>query len=438
MLAACLAVIKLPIGIKNFQFVENWDLIEGMSFSFGVDGPAMLLIALTCLLTFLCIIFNGDIKESELKRYYSLFFVLQTSVIGFFCSLNLLVLYIFFEVSLIPIFLIIQFWGGREKVYASLKMLLYTIFGSLFMLAAILYLYNQFETLSLQFLPNSVASLSFEERKWLWLAFFLAFAIKIPVFPLHSWLPEAHVQAPTAGSVLLAGILLKLGTFGMLRVNLQLFPEISQHFSVMIFILGVISIFYASLAAIAQNDIKKIIAYSSIAHMGFALIGLFSGARSGVDGAIFQMISHGLISAALFFCIGMIYRQSKTLQLEDYGGLIEKIPKFGGFFLFFCMASIGLPATSGFIGEFLVMLSSAFNSWQRTILLAISVVFSAYYMLNLYKKMLLGAATENSLQVIDLQKSEICILTILGVIVLFFGIFPVIVLKFFNVNYMVL
>ncbi len=342
----------------EFNFIEKISLISkyDINYHLGIDGISLFLILLTTFLIPICFIISKNSIKNFGKEYVICFLLIESFVIASFAALDLVLFYIFFEATLIPMFLIIGIWGGINRIYASYKFFIYTLFGSLFFLIAIIYLCNEFGTANILLLEQKVKTLDFEITKYLFLAFFISFAIKIPMFPFHTWLPDAHVQAPTSGSVILAGVLIKLGAYGFLRFSLPFFPEASLHYSTFIFTLSVIAIIYTSIIAIKQEDIKKMIAYSSVAHMGFVTIGIFSLNDLGISGAIMQILSHGLISAALFIAIGMIYERTKTRQIKDYGGLVRKMPNYALFFMIFTLGSVGLPATSGFVGEFLAII----------------------------------------------------------------------------------
>ncbi|QLK57899.1 complex I subunit 4 family protein [Ehrlichia ruminantium] len=414
--------IKFDYSYKGYQFICN--LLHG--FSIGVDGLSLPLILLTSFLFLLCTVFSlFNMKIYNLRTFIALLLLLEGLTIGVFASLDIIMFYIFFESVLIPMFFIIGIWGHEDRIYATFKLFLYTLAGSLLFLIAIIYIYlfsdkvSNIEQLS-YILPNF---LNIKAQKWLWCAFFISFAIKIPIVPFHTWLPNAHVQAPTVGSVLLAGILIKVGTYALLRFSIPMLPEANMYFSNFVIILSIIGVIYASLISFVQSNIKKFIAYSSIAHMGFVTAGIFSFNEYGISGAIFQMISHGLISAALFFCIGMLYDRNHTLEISKYSGLAKVMPKFSIMFIFFTMASIALPGTSGFIGEFLSILGVFHYSKLFAALIATGVILGAVYMLFLSKEIIWGASNR-CLIVCDLNKNELFILIILATLVLVFGIYP--------------
>lgn len=407
----------------GYQFVEEVDWFSGIKYKMGIDGMSLLLILLTTFLTPIALIASiGSIKH-RLTEYIVSFLVLETFMIGVFCALDLVVFYVFFEAGLIPMFIIIGVWGGVDRNYASFKFFLYTLLGSLFMLAAVVYMYLTAGT------SDVVQLEQFEFAKgaqtWLWLAFFASFAVKLPMWPVHTWLPDAHVQAPTAGSVILAGILLKMGGYGFLRFSLPMFPDASLLFQPFMFVLSVVAIVYASLVAWRQTDMKKLIAYSSVAHMGFVTLGIFSFTEIGVQGAIFQMLSHGLISGALFLIVGVVYDRMHTRDIAAYGGLVHRMPIYATLFMLFTMANVGLPGTSGFVGEILTMVGAfQANTWAAAGA-ALGVIFSAVYMLTLYRRTVFGKITNPELEDIeDVNIKEMICLIPLAIGTILFGILP--------------
>ncbi|TPI39559.1 NADH-quinone oxidoreductase subunit M [Mesorhizobium sp. B3-1-6] len=408
----------------GFQFVEKhaW-LDSGISYHMGVDGISMLFVILTTFLMPFCILASWEAIEKRVKAYMIAFLILETLMIGVFCALDIVLFYVFFEAGLIPMFIIIGVWGGKRRVYASFKFFLYTLAGSVLMLLAIMAMFFQSGTTDISTLltHNFPASM----QTWLWLAFFASFAVKMPMWPVHTWLPDAHVEAPTAGSVILAGILLKMGGYGFLRFSLPMFPEASAMFAPLVFTLSVVAIIYTSLVALMQEDMKKLIAYSSVAHMGFVTMGIFAMNQEGVQGAIFQMLSHGLVSGALFLCVGVIYDRMHTREIDAYGGLVNNMPKYATVFMIFTMANVGLPGTSGFIGEFLTMLGVfKVNTWVA-FFAATGVILSAAYALWLYRRVIFGALTKDSLKnLLDLSPREKAIVYPLVVLVIFFGVYP--------------
>ena len=410
---------------SGFQYVEKaqW-LGEGIAYHMGVDGISMLFVVLTAFLMPICILASWDSVQYRVKDYMIAFLILETLVIGAFCALDIVLFYVFFEGGLIPMYLIIGVWGGKRRIYAAFKFFLYTLVGSVLMLLAIMAMYWNAGTTSI---PYMLTQHSFPEHMqiWLWLAFFASFAVKLPLWPVHTWLPDAHVEAPTAGSVVLAGILLKLGGYGFIRFSLPMFPIASVDLAPLIFTLSVVAVIWASLVALMQDDVKKLIAYSSVAHMGYVKMGIFSANAQGVQGAIFQMLSHGLVSAALFLCVGVIYDRVHTREIAAYGGLVNNMPKYAAAFMVFSMANIGLPGTSGFVGEFMVLIGVfQVNSWIA-ILAALGVIISAAYMLWLYRRVIFGALEKESLKsLLDLSRREKIILYPLVVLIIFFGVYP--------------
>jgi NADH-quinone oxidoreductase subunit M len=416
------------IGFDNsdpgFQMVEKaaW-LDSGISYHMGVDGISMLFVILTTFLMPISILASWDAIDKRVKDYMIAFLLLETLMIGVFCALDIVLFYVFFEAGLIPMFIIIGVWGGKRRVYASFKFFLYTLAGSVLMLLAIMAMYWQAHTTDITVLLTHDFPAGMQ--KWLWLAFFASFAVKLPMWPVHTWLPDAHVEAPTAGSVILAAILLKLGGYGFLRFSLPMFPLASADFAPFVFTLSVVAIIYTSLVALMQEDMKKLIAYSSVAHMGYVTMGIFAMNAEGVQGAIFQMLSHGLVSGALFLCVGVVYDRMHTREIAAYGGLVNNMPKYAVVFMVFTMANVGLPGTSGFIGEFLTLLGIfKANTWVA-VFATTGVVLSAAYALWLYRKVIFGALTKESLKgLLDLSGREKVILYPLVVLVIFYGVYP--------------
>ncbi len=408
----------------NFQFVQNYDWIGNIiGYRMGVDGISVLFVVLTALLMPMAILVSWDSIKIRLKEYLILFLVLETLMIGVFTTLDLAMFYIFFEGGLIPMLLIIGIWGGKYRVQASYKFFFYTFVGSVFMLLAIMAMFWYAGTLDIA----KLLKVQFPEQMqfWLWLAFFASFAVKMPMWPFHRWLPEAHVQAPTAGSVILAAILLKMGGYGFLRFSLPMFPDASAYFANFIFFLSVGAIIITSLIALVQTDIKKLIAYSSVAHMGFVTMGIFTANIYGIEGAIFQMISHGFISGALFISVGVIYDRMHTREISAYGGLVERMPKYAFAFMVFTMANIGLPGTSGFVGEFLTLIAIfQVNIWFAAIA-TFGVILSAAYALWLYRRVIFEAMTKESLKsILDLDKREMVVIVPLIILTILFGFYP--------------
>lgn len=422
-------------NIPDYQFIESVFLIGNYDIKYflGIDGISLLLILLTTALTPICLAISISSVEKRIKEYVIAFLLIEAFTIGSFCALDLVFFYIFFEVTLIPMFLVIGIWGGENRIYAAYKFFLYTLFGSVLFLIAIICIIVLTGTSDIVLLSKGLSNyLPIEYQKWLWLAFFVSFAIKVPMFPVHTWLPDAHVQAPTAGSVILAGILIKLGAYAFIRFSLPFFPAASQFFAPMVLTLSVIAIIYASLVALMQKDMKKMIAYSSVAHMGFVTMGIFSFTRQGLDGAIMQMISHGIVSAALFMCVGSIYDRLHTKQIADLGGIASKMPNFAMLAMIFTMASVGLPGTSGFVGEFLAILGTFKANKAAAILSAIGVILGACYMLWLYKRVWFSEITNHHVdEISDLGKIEFISLAVMAFFVILLGILPNLVLNYF-------
>jgi len=409
----------------GFQMVEKLDWLGGgISYHMGVDGISMLFVVLTAGLMPFCIAASWESVETRVAEYMVAFLVLETMMIGVFCALDLVLFYVLFEAGLIPMFLIIGIWGGKRRVYASFKFFLYTFVGSVLMLLAIMSMYWYTGTTDIVTLLNGV-HFPVAMQTWLWLAFFASFAVKMPMWPVHTWLPDAHVEAPTAGSVILAGILLKMGGYGFLRFSLPMFPSATEMFGPLVFAMSVIAIIYTSLVALAQEDMKKLIAYSSVAHMGFVTMGIFTLNHQGVEGGIFQMLSHGVVSGALFLCVGVVYDRMHTREIAAYGGLVNRMPLYAACFMVLTMANVGLPGTSGFVGEFLTMLGAyVHNSWIA-IFAATGVILSAAYALFLYRRIIFGALVKPSLQTIqDLTAREIALLAPLVIITIALGVYP--------------
>ncbi len=408
----------------GFQFVQNYQWIgASIGYRMGVDGISVLFVVLTALLLPICVIASWTSVHSRVREYMIVFLVLETLMIGAFATLDLAMFYVFFEGTLIPMFLIIGIWGGARRIQASYKFFFYTFTGSVLMLLAIMAMYWQAGTTDISVLLTKHFPPSMQT--WLWLAFFASFAVKLPMWPFHRWLPEAHVEAPTGGSVLLAAILLKFGGYGFLRFSLPMFPDASHQFANFVFVLSVAAIILTSLVALVQEDMKKLIAYSSVAHMGFVTMGIFSGTINGVQGALFQMLSHGLISGALFLCVGVVYDRMHTREIAAYGGLVHRMPKYAAVFMVFTMANVGLPGTSGFVGEFLTMIGAFQVSTWTVFGAAFGVIFSAAYALWLYRRVIFGLLTKDSLKdIMDLNWREGLILFPLAVLVIFFGFYP--------------
>ena len=408
----------------DFQFVENRKWIsEFINYKVGVDGISILFVILTTFITPLCIIsVNNNIKK-RLKDFLIAILIMESLMIGVFCSLDLVIFYLFFEGGLIPMFLIIGIWGGEKRVYSAFKFFLYTLLGSVSMLVAIISIYWITGTTDIEQIYE--IGIDKKYQNILWLAFFSSFAVKTPMWPVHTWLPDAHVEAPTAGSVLLAAILLKMAGYGFIRFSLGFFPLASEYFIPLIYSLSLIAIIYTSLVALMQEDMKKLIAYSSVAHMGFVTLGIFTFNQQGLEGSIFQMISHGLVSAALFFCVGVVYERMHTRIINNYGGLVSIMPRFAIVFMIFTLGGIGIPGTSGFIGEFLILMGAFKKSFLVATIASLGVILSAAYMLWLYKRVIFGEIiNKDLLKMIDIKRSEIVILWSLAIPSLFFGFYP--------------
>jgi NADH-quinone oxidoreductase subunit M len=410
---------------SGFQLVEKHDWLGGgISYHMGVDGISMLFVVLTAGLMPFCIAASWESVEKRVAEYMIAFLVLETMMIGVFCALDLVLFYVLFEGGLIPMFLIIGIWGGKRRVYASFKFFLYTFVGSVLMLLAIMSMYWYSGTTDIAALLDGV-HFPVAMQTWLWLAFFASLAVKMPMWPVHTWLPDAHVEAPTAGSVILAGILLKMGGYGFLRFSLPMFPSATEMFAPLVFTLSIVAIIYTSLVALAQEDMKKLIAYSSVAHMGFVTMGIFTLTHQGVEGGIFQMLSHGVVSGALFLCVGVVYDRMHTREIAAYGGLVNRMPLYAACFLVFTLANVGLPGTSGFVGEFLTMLGAFLHNSWIAIFAATGVILSAAYALFLYRRIVFGTLVKPSLQTIqDLTAREIALLAPLVVITIALGVYP--------------
>ena len=409
---------------SSFQYVEQYYwLSENITYHVGVDGISVFLIILTTFLIPFCVLTSWDSIKEKVKEYMIAFLILETLMIGVFCALDLVVFYLFFEACLIPMFLIIGVWGGPRRVYATFKFFLYTLSGSVLMLIAIIYIYIITGTTNIVELNGYLFDYSIQT--WLWLAFFISFAVKMPMFPVHTWLPDAHVEAPTAGSVILAGVLLKMGGYGLLRFSIPLFPVGSFVFMDFVFVLSIIAIIYTSFIAIAQEDIKKLIAYSSVAHMGFVTMGIFTFTDQGIQGGIFQMLSHGLISSALFLSVGVVYDRLHTREISVYGGVVKKMPVFAALFLIFTMANVGLPGTSGFVGEFLSLIGVFKVNIYVAIFATTGVILSAAYALWLYKRVVFGETTNKAIEELkDINAREYVILFPLAILIILFGVYP--------------
>ena len=409
---------------SEFQFVEDREWLIGfINYKVGIDGISILFVVLTTFITPLCIISVNNSVKVRLRDFLIAILVMESFMIGVFCSLDLVIFYLFFEAGLIPMFLIIGIWGGPKRVYAAFKFFLYTLLGSVLMLVAIISIYWITGTTDVTQLYE--LGIDTKYQNLLWLAFFSSFAVKTPMWPVHTWLPDAHVEAPTAGSVLLAAILLKMAGYGFIRFSLGLFPSASELFTPFIYTLSVIAIILTSLIALMQEDMKKLIAYSSVAHMGFVTLGIFTIQQQGIEGSIIQMISHGLVSAALFLCVGVVYDRMHSRLISTYGGLVTIIPKYSVLFMLFVLATLGLPGTSGFIGEFLILMGAFKDNFLVAVIASLGVILGAAYMLWLYKRVIFGKLINKDLEkMVDLDNSEYFILVILAIPTLFFGFYP--------------
>ncbi len=426
--ASILILINFNYLNPDFQFVEQHDWIFNfVNYKMGIDGISLSFILLTTFITPICILATINSIKNRLREFLIALLLMETMMIGVFCSLDLFIFYLFFEAGLIPMFLIIGIWGGERRVYSAFKFFLYTLFGSIFMLISIIYIYFDAGTLDVEKLLN--IQINKDYQKYLWLGFFASFAVKTPMWPVHTWLPDAHVEAPTSGSVILAAILLKMAGYGFIRFSLGLFPDASVYFSPLIFTLSIIAIIYTSLVALVQNDMKKLIAYSSVAHMGFVTIGIFVFNKEGIEGSIFQMISHGIISSALFLCVGVVYDRLHTREISEYGGVVNVMPKYAVMFMVFTLGSLGLPGTSGFVGEILVLIGSfKFNYWIA-FFAATGVILSACYSLWLYRRVVFGEINNLKIKSLtDLNKNEYFILTPLLIMTIVLGFYPSLVL----------
>jgi NADH-quinone oxidoreductase subunit M len=416
--------VNFDLDSAAFQFVENINLFAPyFAWHLGVDGIAMLLIVLSVFLMPVCILASWDSITKRVPEYMAAFLFMETLMLGTFASLDLFLFYLFFEGGLIPMYLIIGIWGGARRIYASYKFFLYTLLGSVLMLLAMLYMVSVAGTTDIPTLLTY--DFPAEVQTWLWLAFFASFAVKMPMWPVHTWLPDAHVEAPTAGSVILAGVLLKLGGYGFLRFSLPMFPEASAQLMWLVFALSMIAVVYTSLVALVQDDMKKLIAYSSVAHMAFVTVGLFVFNQQGIEGAVITMLSHGVVSGALFLCVGIVYDRLHTREIARYGGLAKNMPAYALFFMVFTMASVGLPGTSGFVGELLVFIGAyKAGSWVALVMLT-GIILGAAYMLYLYRRVIFGALEKAELRSLkDLTPREIAMMAPLAAVVLWMGVYP--------------
>ena len=408
----------------EFQFLEDREWLVGfINYKVGVDGISILFIILTTFITPICIISVNATVKKRVKDFLLAILIMETFMIGVFCSLDLVVFYLFFEAGLIPMFLIIGIWGGERRVYSAFKFFLYTLLGSVLMLIAIISIYWMTGTTDVEKLYE--IGIDAKYQNLLWLAFFSSFAVKTPMWPVHTWLPDAHVEAPTAGSVLLAAILLKMAGYAFIRFSLGLFPIASEFFIPLIYILSLIAIVYTSLVALMQEDMKKLIAYSSVAHMGFVTLGIFTMTQQGIEGSIFQMISHGLVSASLFLCVGVVYERLHTRLISKYGGLVSIMPRYAIVFMVFTLGALGLPGTSGFVGEFLILMGTFKKNFLVATIASLGVILGAAYMLWLYKRIIFGEIVNQEVKtMVDLKRFEILILFSLVIPIIFFGFYP--------------
>ena len=420
-----LLLVLFDTTTVEFQFVErlNWIPEHNIGYHLGVDGISIFFVILTTFLTPICVLSSWESIKIHVREYMIAFLVMETLVVGAFCALDFIPFYVFFEGMLIPMFLIIGIWGGPRRVYAAFKFFLYTLLGSVLFLLGILAVYFEVGTTDIPTIWNH--EFSYSLQIWLWLAFFASFAVKVPMWPFHTWLPDAHVEAPTAGSVILAGILLKLGGYGFLRFSLPMFPDASAFFVPFIFTLSIVAVIYTSFVALMQDDMKKLIAYSSVAHMGFVTIGIFTFTTQGIEGGIFQMLSHGILSAALFLIVGVVYDRMHSRLIDSYGGLVHRMPKYAAIFMVIMLATVGLPGTSGFVGEFLVFVGVfQVNSWAAGLAMT-GVILGAAYMLWLYRRVVFGALTKEDLKSItDVSPREIAVFAPLVILTIFLGIYP--------------
>ena len=424
-LVSLLLLYGFDSGDPSYQFYERIEIANGlMTYQMGVDGISILFVMLTTFLMPFCILASWNSVKDRVHSFMISFLVLETLIIGTFCSLDIILFYLFFESVLIPMFIIIGVWGGERKVYSAFKFFLYTLLGSVLMLAAIIFLYTSTGSTELIIISENFDTKS-SSQYFLWLAFFCSFAVKLPMWPVHTWLPDAHVEAPTSGSVILAAVLLKMGGYGFIRFSIGMLPEATKYFSPLIMSLSIVAIIYTSLVALAQTDMKKLIAYSSVAHMGMVTIGIFLVNQQGIEGAMIQMISHGIVSAALFLCVGVIYDRMHNREIAFYGGLVNKMPQYSVAFMIFMLASVGLPGTSGFIGEFLIILGAFKYNTFVAFFATSGIILGAVYMLFMYKNIIFGTITNEKLKdILDLDFREKIILYPLIIMVIVIGIFP--------------
>ncbi len=434
-LISLLLWVKFDQSNPGFQFIETaeWLPQVGLTYKMGVDGISVLFVMLSTALVPICILASWESITVRVREYMIAFLVLETMMVGMFSALDFMVFYIFFEGVLIPMYLIIGIWGGPRRVYAALKFFLYTLAGSLLMLIALLAMWDKAGTTDIVTLMHT--TFSPQVQTWLFLAFFASFAVKVPMWPLHTWLPDAHVEAPTGGSVILAGVLLKMGAYGFLRFSVPMLPDASAKFAPFIYALSIVAVIYTALVALAQTDMKKLIAYSSVAHMGVVTIGIFTFNAQGISGALFQMLSHGVVAGSLFLCVGVVYDRIHTREIARYGGLADRMPAYALAFMLFMMASVGLPGTAGFAGEFLVLVGAFKVSFWLALLGSAGMILGAIYMLYLYRRIIFGSITRADLRgILDLSPREIAIFAPLAVVTLWMGVYPSSFTNFFEAS----
>jgi NADH-quinone oxidoreductase subunit M len=427
--------VKFDQGEAGFQFVESlpWLPAYGVGYKMGVDGISVLFVLLSTALTPICILASWESITTRVREFMLSFLILETMMVGMFCALDFVVFYMFFEAVLIPMYLIIGVWGGPRRVYAALKFFLYTLAGSVLMLLALLAMWQYAGTTDIAVLMKTTFPATMQN--WMFFAFLASFAVKVPMWPVHTWLPDAHVEAPTGGSVILAGVLLKMGAYGFLRFSLPMLPDASAHYAPLIYTLSIVAVIYTSLVALAQTDMKKLIAYSSVAHMGVVTIGLFTFNVQGIQGALFQMLSHGVVAGALFLCVGVVYDRIHSREIARYGGLADRMPGYALVFMLFTMASVGLPGTAGFVGEFLVIIGAMQVNFWLALLGATGMILGAAYMLYLYRRVIFGRLTKDDLKaILDLSAREYAVFVPLVLLTLWMGIYPSSFTSFFDAS----
>jgi NADH-quinone oxidoreductase subunit M len=427
--------VKFDQGEAGFQFMEDlpWLPAYGVGYKMGVDGISVLFVLLSTALTPICILASWESITTRVREFMLSFLILETMMVGMFCALDFVVFYMFFEAVLIPMYLIIGVWGGPRRVYAALKFFLYTLAGSVLMLLALLAMWQYAGTTDLAVLMKTHFPAAMQN--WMFFAFLASFAVKVPMWPVHTWLPDAHVEAPTGGSVILAGVLLKMGAYGFLRFSLPMLPDASAHYAPLIYALSIVAVIYTSLVALAQTDMKKLVAYSSVAHMGVVTIGLFTFNVQGIQGALFQMLSHGVVAGALFLCVGVVYDRIHSREIARYGGLADRMPGYALVFMLFTMASVGLPGTAGFVGEFLVIIGALQVNFWLALLGATGMILGAVYMLYLYRRVIFGRLTRDDLKsILDLSAREYAVFMPLVLLTLWMGIYPSSFTSFFDAS----